>query len=119
MSEWSHNFRPAFLRLRRILHHMLNVTCILALTATATQATTESITKRLAIPEDGIIRGQSVPPNLNLSVSAVRDRREELLHLLQHNRQFKEGSAIVYCMRQADTENVAGFLRTGGVDAEW
>ncbi len=39
MSEWSHNFRPAYLRIARVLRESLQVRCILALTATATPRT--------------------------------------------------------------------------------
>ena len=39
MSEWSHNFRPAFLRISRTLRQFMHVQCILGLTATATMQT--------------------------------------------------------------------------------
>ncbi|KNC73145.1 hypothetical protein SARC_14296, partial [Sphaeroforma arctica JP610] len=53
VSEWSHNFRPAYLRLGLVLCETLGVTNILALTATATIATLNSVMKCFAISPSG------------------------------------------------------------------
>ncbi|KAF0721161.1 hypothetical protein AaE_010150, partial [Aphanomyces astaci] len=64
VSEWSHNFRPAFLRLGRVTRRATNV---LALTATASVAVTRDIVRILEIPTDqGIHRCSAYRPNLDL-----------------------------------------------------
>lgn len=51
VSQWSHNFRPSYLLVCRVLKESLGVQTILGLTATATRATCESIVKSLEIPD--------------------------------------------------------------------
>ncbi|OXB53800.1 UNVERIFIED_CONTAM: hypothetical protein H355_012601, partial [Colinus virginianus] len=76
VSEWSHNFRPSYLRLCKVLRERLGVRCFLALTATATLATVQDVAAHLGIPkDDGIaVQCSAVPENLRLSVSVERDR---------------------------------------------
>lgn len=51
VSHWSHNFRPSYLLICRVLKESLGVRTILGLTATATRATCESIIQSLGIPD--------------------------------------------------------------------
>jgi len=118
ISEWSHNFRPAYLRLCGVLRDKLGVKCILGLTATATAATETSIIKHMKLPDAAVLRAAPVPSNLSLGVSRVENRREELVRFMTTHHRCSKGSAIVYCMRQADTEGLAALLRTNGVDAD-
>lgn len=118
VSEWSHNFRTSYLRLPMVLRTKLGVRCILGLTATATLQTETSVSAHLGIPTDGVLRLTPMPRNLMLSVARPADRKEELLHLLKYHHHFAHGAAIVYCMRQADTENLAAFLRANQLDAD-
>ncbi|XP_050796528.1 ATP-dependent DNA helicase Q4 isoform X3 [Gopherus flavomarginatus] len=76
VSEWSHNFRPCYLRLCKVLRDRLGVRCLLGLTATATLATARDVAHHLGIQEEeGIaVRSAAVPPNLHLSVSTDRDK---------------------------------------------
>lgn len=68
ISEWSHNFRPDYLRIRQALA-ALRVKRILALTATATKRTSDSICELLGISQDCVIKASAIRSNLNLSVS--------------------------------------------------
>ena len=117
VSEWSHNFRPSYLRLARILRKALGVKCLLGLTATATLSTEASVAHHLGVSDDGVVRGAPVPSNLHLAASCPRDRRSELLHLLRTHHRYRNGAAIVYCTQQSETERLAAFLRTNDVDA--
>ncbi|RXN37014.1 ATP-dependent DNA helicase Q4 [Labeo rohita] len=76
VSEWSHNFRPCYLRLCKVLRDRLGVRCLLGLTATATLSTALDIARHLDISDqDGIaVRSAAVPHNLQLSVSMDRDK---------------------------------------------
>eukprot|EP00052_Salpingoeca_macrocollata_P025925 m.238066 g.238066 ORF g.238066 m.238066 type:complete len:594 (+) comp22505_c2_seq1:1508-3289(+) len=118
VSEWSHNFRPSYLRLGHVLRRQLGVRCLLGLTATATPKTQESTAHHLQIPPDGVIRGGHVPANLQLSVSRQASRRDELVRLLRSHHRYQEGAVVVYCTRQAEAEQLARALRTQGVDAD-
>ncbi|XP_040521200.1 ATP-dependent DNA helicase Q4 isoform X4 [Gallus gallus] len=114
ISEWSHNFRPSYLRLCKVLRDRLGIRCFLALTATATVATARDVAAHLGIPQqDGIaVQCAAVPPNLQLSVSVEWDRDRALVNLLRSERFVALRSIIVYCTRREDTTRVAALLRT-------
>ncbi|XP_061463109.1 ATP-dependent DNA helicase Q4 [Rhineura floridana] len=114
VSEWSHNFRPCYLRLCKVLRDRLGVRCFLGLTATATLSTVRDVAHHLGIPEgEGIaVRFAAVPPNLHLSVSADRDKDQALVRLLQGERFGSLDSVIVYCTRREETARIAALIRT-------
>ncbi|XP_040909292.1 ATP-dependent DNA helicase Q4 isoform X2 [Toxotes jaculatrix] len=114
VSEWSHNFRPCYLRLCKVLRERLGVQCLLGLTATATLSTALDIAQHLGITDqDGIaVRSAAVPPNLHLSVSMDREKDQALVSLLKGDRFGCLDSIIVYCTRREETARVAALLRT-------
>ncbi|XP_075776069.1 ATP-dependent DNA helicase Q4 isoform X2 [Pelodiscus sinensis] len=114
VSEWSHNFRPCYLRLCKVLRDRLGVRCLLGLTATATLATAQDVAHHLGIQEEeGIaVRSAAVPPNLHLSVSTDRDKDQALVSLLQGERFGGLDSVIVYCTRREETARIAALIRT-------
>ncbi|XP_031722181.1 ATP-dependent DNA helicase Q4 [Anarrhichthys ocellatus] len=114
VSEWSHNFRPCYLRLCKVLRERLGVQCLLGLTATATLSTALDIARHLDITDrDGIaVRSAAVPPNLQLSVSMDRDKDQALVSLLKGDRFGCLDSIIVYCTRREETTRVSALLRT-------
>ncbi|CAI5778837.1 ATP-dependent DNA helicase Q4 [Podarcis lilfordi] len=114
VSEWSHNFRPCYLRLCKVLRDRLGVRCFLGLTATATLSTARDVAHHLGITEaKGIaVRSAAVPPNLHLSVSADRDKDQALVNLLQGERFGSLDSVIVYCTRREETARIAALIRT-------
>ncbi|XP_075599254.1 ATP-dependent DNA helicase Q4 isoform X3 [Balearica regulorum gibbericeps] len=114
VSEWSHNFRPCYLRLCKVLRDRLGVRCFLGLTATATLATARDVAQHLGIPpEEGItVRSAAVPPNLRLSVSMDEDRDQALVSLLRGERFGCLDSIIVYCTRREETARIAALIRT-------
>ncbi len=89
VSEWSHNFRPAYLRLCHVLRDSLGIACLLGLTATATQATERSVCAHLQVQSEHVIRVDPVPSNLSLNVSQPDDRQGELMYFLKVCRRFE------------------------------
>ncbi|EDQ91690.1 uncharacterized protein MONBRDRAFT_31140 [Monosiga brevicollis MX1] len=118
VSEWSHNFRPAYLRIAGVLQNVFGVHNILALTATATLVTQRSIQTHLGIEDSGIIRLFSVPSNLQLAASTPMDRKQRLVYLLKVHHLYSEGATIVYCSKQKETEALARTLRAEGIAAQ-
>ncbi|NWU91766.1 RECQ4 helicase, partial [Upupa epops] len=125
LSEWSHNFRPCYLRLCKVGEDPgLDPTgipslqgiggCFLGLTATATVATARDLAQQLGVAahEGAAVRCPAVPPNLHLSVSADEDRDQALISLLTGERFGPLDSIIVYCTRREETVRVAALLRT-------
>ncbi|XP_041376867.1 uncharacterized protein LOC121389337 [Gigantopelta aegis] len=114
LSEWSHNFRPSYLRLCKVLRERYGVKCFLGLTATATKATAYDVSRHLGIEDvkEATIRGSPIPKNLILSVSQDENRDEALMNLLQGERFTECDSIIVYCTRREEVNRVATLLRT-------
>ncbi|PNJ08101.1 RECQL4 isoform 6, partial [Pongo abelii] len=113
LSQWSHNFRPCYLRVCKVLRERMGVHCFLGLTATATHRTASDVAQHLAVAEEpGLHRPAPVPANLHLSVSMDRDTDQALLTLLRGERFRNLDSIIIYCNRREDTERIAALLRT-------
>lgn len=113
ISQWSHNFRPSYLMVCKVLREKLGVKTVLGLTATATKSTAKSIVDHLNIPDgmDGVISDTPLPRNLTLTVSKDEQRDRALIALLDSER-FKElNSIIVYCTRRDECVRIAGLLR--------
>ncbi|XP_004400828.1 PREDICTED: ATP-dependent DNA helicase Q4 [Odobenus rosmarus divergens] len=113
LSHWSHNFRPCYLRVCKVLREHMGVRCFLGLTATATRSTSRDVARHLGVAEELVLRGPvTIPTNLYLSVSMDRDPDQALVTLLRSDRFCALSSVIVYCNRREDTERVATLLRT-------
>ena len=113
VSHWSHNFRPSYLRLCRIIRDKLGVTTILGLTATAPESLIRSVAGRLGVAEENVVRGPLLPGNLTLSVSRDQDRDRALLEMLSEAGSLGQcESVIVYCTRREECERLATHIRT-------
>ncbi|GBN17081.1 ATP-dependent DNA helicase Q4 [Araneus ventricosus] len=114
ISQWSHNFRPSYLQLYKVLTKKMGVNCILGLTATATQSAIKDITSSLGLKcvDESVIGHTNIPHNLLLSVSKDKDKDQALLQLLRGDRFQKCSSIIIYCIRRNETERLAAFIRT-------
>jgi RecQ family ATP-dependent DNA helicase len=119
ISEWAHNFRPSYLRLRPLFRDVLHARCILGLTATATRSMEREIIDALGIEPDGIVRSDLLRKNLRLTVSRDKNRQLSLLDMLQKDPRFKTGSVIVYCSLRAQCEDVAKYLIGQSVSAAY
>jgi ATP-dependent DNA helicase RecQ len=94
ISEWGHDFRPAFMRLRQAAQ-ALGRPPMLALTATATPAVERDIVEHLGLQAPHIVRTSSERPNLHLSVEHCEteaDKDARLLELVRAER----GTVLVY-----------------------
>jgi hypothetical protein len=118
-SEWAHNFRPSYLRLRTMISERLGVKCVLGLTATATREMQDALCTLLSVPKDGIVRTQLLRSNLRLSVSRGNWRDdlagiEQLCDVLQRLHTASGGGVIVYCSLQRTCDRVSKALTTHG-----
>ncbi len=117
VSEWGHDFRPDYLRLRPVID-LLGRPPVMACTATATPRVAEEIAARLGLRDPLIVRRGFDRPNISFDVialggdGAVARKRAILLAGLADpaNR-----PAIVYCGTRKDTEQVAALLAGEGI----
>src|SRR3712207_2271991 len=113
ISAWGHDFRPGYLRLP-LLRSEIGDPPVLALTATAPPTVQADIRATLGIADAGTVNTGARRPNLALRVEVPADREGRLLELV---REDPDAPTIVYALRQADTERIAGWLAEHGVRA--
>jgi len=112
ISEWGHDFRPTYLKLKT-LRDLLPNTPIIALTATATQRVQEDIIKQLAFKEHLFFKTSYLRKNLSYGVYKTQDKNYILLQILKK----QKGSAIVYVATRNQTEVISELLNQAGVKA--
>ncbi|XP_065873230.1 ATP-dependent DNA helicase Q-like 5 [Euphorbia lathyris] len=119
VSEWSHNFRPSYMRLRAsILRAKLKVGCILAMTATATTTTLKTVMSALEIPPTNLIHKPQLRDNLQLSVSLSGNRMKDLLRLIKSPPFLEVKSIIIYCKFQYETDIISSYLCDNNISAK-
>lgn len=117
ISQWGHDFRPAYRRLRG-LRDEIGVP-VLALTATATRVVARDIVRQLGMQKPGGFKGSFFRDNLRISVRKKGqggNTRREILTLV---REFggAAASGIVYCLSRKAVESTCAFLEENGVRA--
>ncbi|KAL1550432.1 ATP-dependent DNA helicase Q5 [Salvia divinorum] len=118
VSEWSHNFRPSYMRLRAsLLRGKLNAGCILAMTATATNKTLCDVMHALDIAPTNLIQSTKLRENLHLSVSKSGNRMKDLMALLKSSPFSNIKSTIVYCKFQSETDMISKYLCDNNISA--
>ncbi|HEV8325299.1 MAG TPA: ATP-dependent DNA helicase RecQ [Myxococcota bacterium] len=116
ISQWGHDFRPAYRRLRELKQHFGGVP-ILALTATATRRVAGDIIGQLGMHKPAGFMGSFFRPNLKLHGYRKGDGREVRDEILRYAAARRGQSGIVYCLSRRGVEGLADFLRRGGVRA--
>ncbi|MCD6456140.1 MAG: ATP-dependent DNA helicase RecQ [Methanophagales archaeon] len=121
ISVWGHNFRPDYLRLRRMISVLNHPAAppVLGLTATATRTVEEDVQKQLGIKCD-VFKASFDRKNLFLSVLNVnvnhRHNKEEILKTMLKR---LEGSVIVYVNFTKTAERLAAYLAGAGFSASY
>ncbi|CAH9120317.1 unnamed protein product [Cuscuta epithymum] len=119
VSEWSHNFRPSYMRLRAsLLREKLKAECILAMTATATAKTLHDVMHALDILPTNLIQTSKLRDNLQMSVSMSSNRLKDLIALLKSSPFSDVKSIIIYCKFQYETDLVCKCLCDNNISAK-
>jgi ATP-dependent DNA helicase RecQ len=119
ISEWGHDFRPAYRRLRGLKEELggLGGLPILALTATATRRVVADIIRQLGMVKPDGFKGSFFRPNLTLWVHKKGDGRGSRQDLLAYVRGRAGESGIIYTLSRKNVDSLAEFLRAAGVRA--
>jgi len=114
ISEWGHNFRPSYLKIREFIDH-IEVKKVSAFTATATPEVREDIVLQLGFKDAKIFVRGFERENLNLRILHSKKKKENCLELLKDI----NGPAIIYTTSRKKSEEVAEFLNLKGIHCNY
>ena len=113
ISEWGHDFRPEYRRLREIFERISNVP-IIALTATATPKVQYDIQKNLSMLDAQVFKSSFNRDNLFYEIRPKRDIEKQVIKYIK-NRAGESG--IIYCLSRKKVEEIAELLQVNGINA--
>ncbi|MDR2389762.1 MAG: DNA helicase RecQ [Tannerellaceae bacterium] len=116
ISRWGHDFRMEYTQLSVVRERFPGVP-VVALTATADKITRLDILEQLRLNNPQVFVSSFDRPNLSLTVHRGLGKKEKLAAILGFIRHRREQSGILYCMKRADTEDLARILATQGIRA--
>jgi ATP-dependent DNA helicase RecQ len=113
ISEWGHDFRPEYRRIRSIVNE-IGVAPIITLTATATPKVQNDIQKNLGMMNASVFKSSFNRPNLYYEIRPKVNAVKEIIKFIKNN----EGkSGIIYCLSRKRVEDVAEILKINGIKA--
>ena len=116
ISDWGHDFRPDYRRIRTLLGELPDGIPVLATTATANTRVTLDVSEQLqeSVADSVLtLRGSLDRESLRLGVVRLKTAQQRLAWLADHLAE-QPGSGIVYCLTVAATQEVADYLRSRG-----
>ena len=113
ISEWGHDFRPEYRRIREIVDEIGRAP-IIALTATATPKVQSDILKNLGILDARVFKSSFNRTNLYYEVKDKVDADKDIVRYIRQN---LGKSGIVYCLSRKKVEEMAEFLNINGIKA--
>ncbi|WP_067458620.1 RecQ family ATP-dependent DNA helicase [Actinomadura macra] len=113
ISDWGHDFRPDYRRLRTLLADLPPGIPVLATTATANARVTQDVAEQLAGDDALVLRGPLERESLRLAVVQVPTAEQRIAWLGEHLEKLP-GSGIVYTLTVAAAHEIAGYLRERG-----
>lgn len=113
ISEWGHDFRPEYRRIRPIVNEIGSAP-IIALTATATPKVQHDIQKTLGMQNANVFKSSFNRPNLFYEVRPKSKASEQIIRFIKDN---SGKSGIIYCLSRKKVEELAEKLQVNGINA--
>ena len=113
ISEWGHDFRPEYRRIRAIVDDIGRAP-IIALTATATPKVQSDILRNLGIQDAKVFKSSFNRPNLYYE---IRDKQDPKRDIIKFIRQNPGKSGIIYCLSRKKVEEMAELVNVNGIKA--
>ena len=115
ISEWGHDFRPEYRRLRPIINTIGQQVPVMALTATATPKVQHDILKNLEILDAAVFMSSFDRPNLYYE---IRPKTKNVIpDIIRYIKNHLGKSGIVYCLSRKKVEELANALQVNGIKA--
>ncbi len=113
ISEWGHDFRPEYRKIRDIIDQVDPKIKIIALTATATPKVQDDIIKNLKINNSKVFKSSFNRPNLFYEVRGKSQTTD--LDLIKFIKSKSNQSGIIYCLSRKNTEDLSELLNINGI----
>lgn len=114
ISEWGHDFRPEYRRIRPIINE-IGKAPLIALTATATPKVQHDIQKNLGMVDAHVFKSSFNRPNLYYEVRPkTQNVDKDIIKFIKNN---PEKSGIIYCLSRKKVEELAEILQANGINA--
>jgi ATP-dependent DNA helicase RecQ len=117
ISEWGHDFRPEYRRLREIMDMINKDIPVIALTATATPKVQSDIVKNLGLREPNVFISSINRPNLYYEIQPKIKKEQAVKSIVKFISQNKGKSGIIYTLNRKTTEELAEMLMANGIKA--
>lgn len=117
ISEWGHDFRPEYRRLREMMDIINDKIPVIALTATATPKVQSDIVKNLGLRDPNIFVSSFNRPNLYYEILPKINKEDTIKSIVRFILQNKGKSGIIYTLNRKTTEELASMLMANGIKA--
>jgi ATP-dependent DNA helicase RecQ len=117
ISEWGHDFRPEYRRLREMMDLINKKAPVIALTATATPKVQQDIVYSLGLRKPDIFISSFNRPNLYYEVVPKVNKDQTIRNIVKFIKENKGKSGIIYTLNRKTTEELAALLNVNGVKA--
>ena len=117
ISEWGHDFRPEYRKLRDMINMINPELPIIALTATATPKVQDDIVKNLNLQEPNVFIDSFNRPNLYYEIVPKGTKEQTLKNMVKFINTMKGKSGIIYTLNRKTTEELASTLQANGITA--
>jgi ATP-dependent DNA helicase RecQ len=117
ISEWGHDFRPEYRRLREMMDQISPNIPVIALTATATPKVESDIVKNLGLREPNVFISSFNRPNLYYEIQPKIKKDQTIKSIVRYIVQQKGKSGIIYTLNRKTTEELADMLVANGIKA--
>jgi len=117
ISEWGHDFRPEYRKLRDMIDQINAELPIIALTATATPKVQDDIVKNLSLRSPEVFVSSFNRPNLYYEIVPKGKKEAVLKHMVKFIHSMKGKSGIIYTLNRKTTEELASTLIANGISA--
>ena len=114
ISEWGHDFRPEYRRIKEMIKALNQSIPIIALTATATPKVQQDIIKNLRMTDAKVFKSSFNRPNLYYEVRPKKNVAKEIIQFIKKN---SGKSGIIYCLSRKKVEEIAETLQVNGIKA--
>jgi ATP-dependent DNA helicase RecQ len=117
ISEWGHDFRPEYRRLKEMMEEIKSSAPIIALTATATPKVQSDIVKNLALKNPEILISSFNRDNLYYEVQPKIKKDQTVKSIVKYITKHKKKSGIIYTLNRKTTEELADLLKANNIKA--